>query len=524
MDLKFYLSIFWRRFPYFLILLTLGTAIGVAVALILPPVYVAEARLVVESEQIPDDLARTTVRTDASEQLQIIRQRILTRDNLLEMANRLGIYRGAGAPDSPMTPDETVADLRQRVRIITQAGSVVRGRTTATIVRVNFSAPTAAMAATVTNEVVTLILDENVDMRTTVSGQTLDFFTQEVARLELELAQLSGEILQFKEANQESLPDSLDFRRSQQAAAQERLLEQERAENILRDRRDRLVVLYEQTGDDGLFEEQDSQTAEAAQLKALQDQLATSVAVLSLDNPRVAVLRAQIAALETIVAEQEAQAADLTEVNEAGDKLSPYELQLADLDGQLAFIAEQKARLNETLDALAVTIAATPGNALTLETLDRNYENLRTQYDQAVANRARAEQGDTIEALSRGQRITVIEQARAPNQPSSPNRARIGAMGVAGGLAMGLGIIVLLELLNAAVRRPADIVKGLDITPLVTLPYMRTRGQIWRRRLIILTVFMLVLIGLPAAIWYVDTNIRPLQPILDAVLRRAGLS
>ena len=74
MDIKFYLSVFWRRFPYFLILLTVGTAIGVAVAWILPPVYVAQARLVVESEQIPDNLARTTVQTDASEQLQIIQQ------------------------------------------------------------------------------------------------------------------------------------------------------------------------------------------------------------------------------------------------------------------------------------------------------------------------------------------------------------------------------------------------------------------------------------------------------------------
>ena len=523
LDFKFYLSIFWRRLPYFLVLLTLGTAAGIAVALILPPVYQAEARLVVESEQIPDELAASTVRIDASEQLQIIEQRILTRDNLLEMANRLGIYRGAGAPEEPLSPDETVRDLRERIGIRTTGGSVQRGQSQATIVRVSFIAPTAQMAANVTNEVVTLMLQENVEMRTTVSGQTLDFFTQEVTRLEQELAQLSARILAFKEANQDALPDSLEFRRNQQAAAQERLLEQERAENVLRDRRDRLVALYEQTGDVDLLSPGEARTAEEARLQALKDQLATSVAVLSLDNPRVAVLRAQIEALEQIVAEQQASAGTI-QVDGDGAPLTAFEVQLADLDGQLEFIAAQKVQINAVIEALSASIADTPGNALTLESLDRTYANLRTQYDQAVANRARAETGDMIEALARGERISVIEQAVPPAEPTSPNRRRIAAAGVAGGLGLGFGFIVLLELLNTAVRRPVDIVNGLDITPIMTLPYMRTRGQIWRRRFIVLAAVLAVLIGVPAALWYVDTYIRPLQPLLSAALERVGLN
>ncbi|GGA29044.1 GumC family protein [Neptunicoccus cionae] len=521
MDFKFYLLVFWRRFPYFFILLCLGIGAGVAAALLLPPVYVAEARLVVESEQIPDKLAESTVQTDASEQLQIIEQRIMTRDKLLEMANRLGIYRGAGTPANPMTPDEKVRDLRDRVQIRTFGGSVQRGQSTATVVIVGFEAPTAKMAAAVTNEIVTLMLQENVEMRTTVSGQTLDFFTQEVARLEQSLAQTSGQILKFQEANEDALPDSLSFRRNEQTAEQERLLELEREENQLRDRRNRMVALYERTGDIGRVEE-DARTAEELQLQELKDRLATSVAVLSLDNPRVVVLRAQIAALEEVVAEQQAALA-MSAVNEDGTQLTPYELQLADIDGQLEFIAEQKQQINSKLEALKASIAATPGNALTLDTLTRNLQNLRLQYDQAVANRARAETGDMIEALSKGQRITVIEQAIAPSKPQSPNRKKIAAMGVAAGLGLGFGFIALLELLNTAVRRPTDLVNGLDITPIVTLPYMRTRGQIWRRWLIILTSALVVLVGIPAGLWYIDANIRSLQPILDALLARTGL-
>ncbi len=519
-DFKFYLAIFWRRFPYFFVLLCLGTAVGLAVALTQQPIYVAEARLVVESEQIPDDLAASTVRTDASEQLQIIRQRILARDNLLEMANRLGVYRGTTAPEDQLTPDERVQDMRNRIRIETSGGSGGRGPSTS-FVTISFDAPEPQLAAAVTNEVVTLILQENIEMRTTVSGQTLDFFSQETERLEQELSQMSARILAFQEANLEALPDSLEFRRSQQAAEQERLLELEREKSQLRDRRDRLVELFEQTGEVGLVGVV-ARTAEEAELQELQDELTRASAVLSADNPRITVLRAQISALEKIVTDQ--QAAGSARLNEQGGQLTPFELQLADLDGQIAFIDEQKEAISANLDRLAASIAATPSNALTLGTLERNYDNLRAQYDQAVRNRATAEVGDTIEALSKGQRISVIEQANPPTSPTRPNRRRIVAMGIAAGLGMGLGLIALLELLNTAVRRPVDIVNGLQITPIMTMPYIRTRGEIWRKRLIILTVVILVLVGLPAAIWYIDANIRPLQPILDELLRRVGLA
>jgi uncharacterized protein involved in exopolysaccharide biosynthesis len=364
-------------------------------------------------------------------------------------------------------------------------------------------------------------LQENIQMRTTVSGQTLDFFAQETEQLEQELSLMRGQILAFQEANLEALPDSLEFRRSQQAAAQERILELDRERIQLRERRDRLVQLYERTGEVGLLGVA-ARTPEEAELQDLLDELTRASALLSPDNPRIGILQAQVAALEKIVAAQQA-AASSGSLDTEGAPLTPFALQLADLEGQMAFIDEQKELLEASLAELSASIAATPGNALTLATLERNFENLRTQYDRAVQNRAIAEVGDTIEALSKGQRITVIEQAIPPTNPARPNRRRIASMGVAAGLGMGFGLIALLEILNTSVRRPVDIVDGLKITPFMTLPYMRTRGQIWRRRLIILAALAVVLAGVPLAIWYIDENIKPLQPIFDEVLRRVGL-
>lgn len=520
-ELKFYVSLFLRRLHYFLIVLTLGTVVGLTLAWMLPPVYVAEARLVVESEQIPDELAASTVQVAATEQLEIIQQRILTRDTLIEMANRLQIYAPApGHPARPLQPDQIVEDLRERITIQTTGGTQSRGPVQATIVRVSFKAPTASLSAAVTNEVVTLILREDVAMRTAVAGQTLDFFIQEVARLDRELAEQGAAILAFKEANQDALPDSLEFRRSQQAAAQERLLLIERDEAILRDRRDGLVALYEATGRVATPDEE-TLTAEAKQLQALRDQLSQALAVLAPQNPKVKMLESQIAALEKIVADQAAAAAPLAP---EGETLSPLDIQLADIDRQLSFLADTKVQILAELEALKASIEATPGNAIALDTLERDYANTRAQYDAAVANKARAETGDTIEALSKGQRISVIEQAIAPREPASPNRPLIAAGGVGAGFFLGMGLVVLIEVLKGAIRRPADITARLGITPFATLPYMRTAGQVRRRRLVIGLSFAVVLLAIPAGLWLVHTQITPLDLLLDRLLQRVGLS
>ncbi len=527
LDLRFYLALFIRRLPYFMILTVAGAAIGVALAMTLPPSYQAQARLVVESEQIPDELAASTVRTEAREQLQIIEQRILTRDILLEMANRLNIYADRNARSGErLRPDQIVTDLRTRIRIRTTGGG--RGGS-ATLVTVSFSASSPRLASTVTNEVVTLMLEENVRMRTGVSGQTLEFFEQEVARLDEELARRGAEIIQFQEENNGALPDSLAFRRDQLTAAQQRLLQLSREEASLNDRRTNLVRLFEATGSTGNLTAASAQvqlSPAERRLRELEERLTATGAVLAFDNPRIRVLRAQIDALKeqiaaekNIVTDEEAEVAQDAQETET-QKMSVYDIQLADIDSQLAFIATQRAEIETEMADLREAIEATPNNAIFLDTLERDFAATRSQYDQAVTNRARAETGDIIEALSKGERISVIEQAVPPAEPTSPDRPKLVAAGVGGGMMLALGFIALLEFLNASIRRPQDIIKQLEITPLGTLPYIRTRRDLFRRRLLLLLILTTVSGVIVGAAWGINEYVMPLDLVLDKVMRQ----
>ena len=523
LDFRFYLALLLRRLPYIIILTAAGGAVGLGLALTLPPEYRANALLVVESEQIPGDLAESTVRTAATEQLQIIEQRIKARETLLDMAERLDVYSNEDTRgDGPLRPDEIVADLRERIDIRVSGG--VRQRrdaSNALLVNVAFIDSSPTVAAEVANDVVTLMQEENRSIRTVVSGETLSFFEQEVQRLNEELSRRGEEIIAFQEANRNSLPESLDFRRNQLIRAQEELLQLTRDEVELSDQRDAALALFERS--DGLDDERAtaSLTPEERQLRELREKFTTSVAVLSLDNPRVQVLKAQIDALEKLVAAQAEDAA--TSATAAGDaasstRTSLFDLEIAELESRLEFVKARREQLTADMAELQRGIEATPANSIALDTLQRDYGAIRQQYDQTIANRARAQTGDIIEALSKGERITLLDPAVAPDEPFSPDRPRLAMMGTAGGFALAIALVVLLELLNTSIRRSQDIVRQLEITPFGTLPYIRTRRERIRRRLAILTALIMVVVGILGGLWGIDQFVIPLDQALEKVL------
>ncbi|MEM7731342.1 MAG: lipopolysaccharide biosynthesis protein [Pseudomonadota bacterium] len=513
MDIRTNWLIFRRYLRMVIALTVVGAISGVMLAQALDATYKSKAVLVVESAQIPDELAATTVQTGENEALQIIRQRILSRDVLLKLANDFDIY------DTPFAlgADAKVADLRNRIVIVTQGGQVRRGARDATIVEVGFSASQPALAAAVANEVVTLILQENVEMRTSVARETLDFFTQDVDRLDQALSETNAAILDFQENNLEALPDSLDFRRSQQANLQERLLQLDREATALQERRIQLVTLFETTGrlSVGADGTRTSRLRPAeAHLAQLRAEYATLVSVLSEDNPRMALIRAQIEAAEANVA---ALPAEDEKRLAAGDRaqMSLFDIQLADLDAQIAFIADQKIATKNQMSLIEQTIEATPGNAVTLSTLERTQTNLQEQYNQAVANKARAETGAIIESLSRGQRITVVEQAVAPEFPASPNRPLIAAGGLSLGLLVALAIVAVLELLNRTIRRPQDLSDALGIQVFATIPYMDTATSGFQFPTRAIARSLMVAALLLGTLWGIDQVASPLQFLVD---------
>lgn len=508
LNLRYYWLIFMRRFPYFLIVALVISVASIIAAITLPPSYVSEMRLIVEAPQIPTQLATPTALTPAQEQLQIVQERLLTRANLLDIANRLQVLEN----QNEMNPDQIEQAMRARTSVWSSAG---RGQ--APLMTIRFEAPTARNAASVLNEYLTLIQQEDIESRTGRATQTLEFFEQEVARLSEKLAEQAARILAFKTENADALPESLIYRLNQQTILQDRLAVAERNIASLRDQKQRLIDVFRATGQVAGVTGQ-VLTAEQLQLESLRAQLNNALAIYSPENPQIKMLQAQIAQVEEVVSAQ-----PTPQNSGGGTGNSLLDAQLAQLDAQTSVLEDQKTVTIAQLQELNNTIARAPAVAIQLEELTLNYQNTQQQYNTATNRLSQASTGERIEVMARGQRISIIDPPSTPNAPAKPNRILIAGGGSIFGIMAGLGLVVLLEFLNKSIRRPEDLVSKLGITPLATVPYTRTRGEMIRQRGLKTLWIMMILIGIPAAVYAVHTYYQPLDLIADQIMDKIGV-
>jgi uncharacterized protein involved in exopolysaccharide biosynthesis len=196
--LAFYLSIIRRRWAYFLIPFAGVLSVGTLIALLLPPLYRSEAKILVQSQQIPLDLVQPTVTASAEERIQVITQRIMTRNRLKAIVDKFQMFpRWRGS-----VSDTDLVDLmRARTSITPVALSLTgsRKRVTSTMAfTVGFEYENPQIATRVANELVTLILNEDVRSRKRRAAETTKFLAEEVERLEQEQFALETQIAQFK--------------------------------------------------------------------------------------------------------------------------------------------------------------------------------------------------------------------------------------------------------------------------------------------------------------------------------------
>ncbi len=503
-EVKFYWSLLLRRLPVMLAIVILCSALGFVQAMRMPTSFTTEARLLVEAPVIEGE---GVANISADEEIQIIREQLMTRPNLLDIAEEHDVFVNYSA----LAPDTIV----QRMRAATNIRST-GGRNQATLITVSFTARSGQIAADIVNEYVTRIISASVDRVRGVADENLEFYEQEVDRLSAELAALSAEISRFQAENADALPGEQGFRLNRQAVLQERIASAQRELSSLIDQRARIIEIYETTGtinasDAALSDDQ-------RQLRNLERELAQQLSTYTETAPQIVMLRRRIEQL------REQVAAAAPEGGPVNSSQAVLDLQLGQIDTQIAnlegIVAEAEAELERLQDA----IARTPLNAVTLERMQREYENAQGLYDRAADNLQQAQVDLRITETNRGRRITLTESASVPRQPSSPNRQMIALLGGMAGVGLAGGLFLLLEFLNRTVRRPVEIRRALGIEPLATVPYIQTRTERLKRFALRGAYLVLVVVGLPAALWAVDTYYMPLDTLASAVLSRLGLT
>ena len=204
LDLGYFVGIFNKRIFHFAIPFVLVLITGLLVVAIQRPIYRAEGKILVESPQIPTDLVEPTVTAAATERIQVIQQRLMSRDSLAPIIDKFGLF---SSQRQYMTDGQILDLMRERSHIAlidlnTQIGGnpgLMQAKNSAIAFTVSFDYEKPDLATQVANQFLTAILDEDVRARTNRATETTEFLAQEVKRLQGKLDAINGQIFQIKQ-------------------------------------------------------------------------------------------------------------------------------------------------------------------------------------------------------------------------------------------------------------------------------------------------------------------------------------
>jgi succinoglycan biosynthesis transport protein ExoP len=184
-----------------LAILAVGVVLTLLVTVSWPPTYRATATILIEQQEIPQDVVRSTITSFADQRIQMISQRVMTSQNLLSIVERYNLY-----PWQRRTRAREVVIERMRddIKMRLISANVMDPRSgrpmQATIAfTVAYESGSPDLALKVANELTSLYLNENVTSRTKVAEQTQTFLSEEASRLSQENQAMAEKLASFKQ-------------------------------------------------------------------------------------------------------------------------------------------------------------------------------------------------------------------------------------------------------------------------------------------------------------------------------------
>ena len=126
-------------------------------------------------------------------------------------------------------------------------------------------------------------------------------------------------------------------------------------------------------------------------------------------------------------------------------------------------------------------------------------------YDGLLKKLQDAKLGLSLEQQQVSQQLRIVDPARRPDRPRSPDRVRMNMIGALAGLGFGLLVAGLLEYRDTSLRTDEDVLVALSLPVLALVPTMQTPRRVaprrWRGLLLGSSAGVAVIVSLAAAAW-----------------------
>jgi polysaccharide chain length determinant protein (PEP-CTERM system associated) len=495
------LQILRRRFWLLLVPFAIVAAGTAVVARKLPDWYRSQALILVVPPQVPATYVTPNASARLEDRLQAINQKILSRTTLENMIQQFNLY-----PEERRTGimEDVVEKMRSDIH-----PELIKGAEAFTIAYEGSNARTVQKVA---DKIASLYIDESLRDRQTLSEGTNQFLE----------AQLEDARRQLQEQEKKVQDYRMKFSGQLPSQAQSNLQSLQNTQMELRATLDAINHAREQR----LFVDrqlEDAQTVPATETAPVSTGSATadpaSAAAGGTTAQRLEAMKAYRAALllhytevwpevqraERLIGDLEKQLntealqRPVSTEETVAVTVSPAELarrrrvkELKDqedqLDRQIASAQAEAKRLQGVATAYQQRVDVVPERESEMAELTRDYGTLTSVYTGLLAKKEESQIAANLERGEIGEQFKLLDPARLPEKPISPDRPRINIMGMVAGLAIGLALIGLTEYRDTTFKTDDEITSLLAAPVLAVVPLMQSdldRRRALRRRLIV---------------------------------------
>jgi polysaccharide chain length determinant protein (PEP-CTERM system associated) len=471
----------WKQKVAILATWAVVSVLAVLVTQILPPVYQAEALVLLESQRIPHDFVNpTTVRADLWERLSSLDQRVLSHTQLLALIESFGLYQEEA---KVLNQEEIVERMRDDIDIKLEAGLGVSNRPPA--FRVVYQGANPEEVAQVANRLAYLFIEQDLRERSVEAVGTAEFLESQLESARQQLETQETRLSRYKTEHNGELPEQQGALLATIARLQAQL--QANQETVRQAQQDKLFAKTALDAAVASAEElraysqrptvapgtppETAALLEDPNLRAVRELKRELIALrqrYTEDHPEVLKAKASLRELEAAVIESETHGSPAPQVaGAAGGAATPApaarrnaalnpmmepelrrrEEQIRQLDAQLESADQRIASLQTSQDRLLRAIGDAeyqiqklPLREQEIAALIRDYEITKGNYQSLLQKRMDANLAMEMEKRQKSEKFVLLESARVPEEPIKPKVMLLS--GVGSGLGLLLGVVL----------------------------------------------------------------------------------
>ena len=475
-----YIDIVRRR--KFLMLFTTPVVfvIGLIFIMQLPPIFQSRAVILIQGQEIPDDLVKSTVNEFAEQQIEVTRQRLMSSPNVVGLIDKYNLYSDIRA-STPV--HELVGKFKSSVFVnmisADVPGQFGRKNKANVAFSVAFLNGVPEKAQAVANELATLFLEENVKSRTSKADETAKFLEEEADRMQVQVQDLENKIAEFKVEYGDALPEMLEFNLSTLERIESQIIDNKESQVKMGDQLHSLNLELSNISPFEQFSSGGSASTPRQRLMNLRAEYSQLSLQYAESHPDIVRIKDEITTTEKAIKQTES-----TEISDDADNpvYRQLKFRIDSIEKDLSRLKDRRKGLEDNLVDYQERVKKTHQVKRGFDSLTRDYENKLAKYKELRAKQLEANVAQNMEAENKAGSFKLIEPPLLPIAPVKPNKIKLLLMVIVLSGGLGVGLMIAAEFLSPGVRTVAANAQVFGMEPLAVVPHIYNTEDIYSKQ------------------------------------------